>query len=281
MIHSIKIEIWKATHNFYFYMAFVLGTIIALLDVIQNAFSVAELYTSSIELGTIVNGIGYKMLNRWIAVNGSTIAFRFYVLLWPILASLPFSWSFHQELHCSIRNQYICRLGRKHYYLSKFIAIVLMGGFSTTWPLILDIFFISTFCPNLIPSIFEMQTTLSSGWYLSQIYYSKPLLFIILWTVTSFLQGSAVASIALLASSKVKNPVYIVLFPFLVIEGLDAIGNTALSLVNWPFEKSILMLGVAGTFSPSPAWMHWIIIVLFSSLSITLGYRRWVRNELI
>lgn len=274
MKRALKIELWKATHNFYFFIAIAFAALIMASDIIQNTYSTYMLKKASMEMGIVDNGVGYKLLNRWIAVNGFTLGARYYILAWPILAALPYGWAYSLELRSGTIIQFITRENRKHYFFTKYVATFLSGAILTSFPIALDLFLLAMVCPDLPPDIFEQQVPIMSGWFLSELFYTHRWCYALAWCGTEFLLGGSVACLTFLTGHRFPMPALNILFPFALLFFTGTIMDAPLTIMGWQYEKSLLQLGLAGTYSPSPGWMRVTLSIICLLLSIFWINRR-------
>ena len=280
MKNSIKTELWKAIHNPYFLLSLLAGMLMIFCDVVQNAVSVKTLTEANMEAGLIGNGFdGFSLFVRWIAVNGFTFGCRYFYLVWPILAAMPFGWSYCQEMRSGMINQYMTRGTRVQYFVSKYIAVFISGGIAVSLPVLVNLLLNALVCPYNIPVVTRNVTSIFDGWFLSELFYTNPWVYAFIWCGVEFLIGGATATLCFVVGSRMRFQVMVMLFPFIVCYALDLVSNFVLNSVDLNLTLSPLFLAMAGTGNANPEWLVFLMIGLFSGLSFIIGYWRVMKNE--
>lgn len=280
MKNSIKTEIWKAMHNPYFLLSLLAGLFMISCDVVQNAVSVKMLTEANMEAGLIGNGFdGFSLFVRWITVNGFTFGCRYFYLVWPILAAMPFGWSYCQEMRSGMVIQYITRGTKSQYFVSKYLAIFFSGGIAVSLPVLVNLLLNAIVCPYNIPLVTRNLTSIFDGWFMSVLFYTNPWTYAIIWCVVEFLIGGATATLCFVVGSHIRFQVMVMLFPFLICYLLDLASNFVLNSVDLNLTLSPLYLAMAGTGNANPEWLVFSMVGLYSGLSFLIGYLQVMKNE--
>ncbi len=281
MKNTLKVEIWKATHNPFFSLSLAIGMGIILLDVIQNAITVADLVQKNMEAGLIGNGLqGISLFSRWIAVNGFTFGSVYFYLVWPVLAAMPYGWSYAQEAKSGILNQYLARTSRSAYFFAKYAAVFLTGGFAVACPVFTDLLLNALFCPVTVPEVTHLLTGITDGYFMSDLFYTHPWCYAVLWCCVEFLYGGAAACLCFLAGSRMKFSVMVMLVPFGLLYILDIIGTFILTVTHVNLALTPLDQAMAASSVANPEWIVFGTIGVLIIISLIIGYWQVTRHEL-
>ncbi len=281
MKSSIKTELWKAFHNPLFYISIALGMAIITADVVQNAFLVSYLTQRNIEAGFAGNGNGYiSLFIEWIAVNGSTFGSMYFYIVWPVLAALPYGWSYIQEVKTGAINQYLLRSTRKKYFFSKYIAVFVSGGAAVAVPVLADLLLNALVCPAALPSITGLQAGPQDGWFLSVLFYKHPWAYCLIWCCMEFLFGGSAACMCFLTGRKLRYQVMTVLLPFAILyllnlAGYDVVRNTGINLAIVPLD-----MAMAAPMLANSEWLVFSWLGALIGITLFVGYREVRRYEL-
>lgn len=288
MKNSIKIEIWKAFNSTHFKIALSLGVLIVLLDLFENHTIVSDFTQRSLDYykAGIVSGSheGFSLFLLSLPYNGVNYAARVYLLIWPILAAMPYGSNYYVERKSSIYNQLVTRSNKKVYLLAKFLAVFLSGGVIVSFPSLLDILLNALVCPYEVMDVSSSIASVFNGWFLSSLYYTCPWLHAVIWCVVLFFLGGSVASLSFLFGTKVQFRTIVLLTPFALLSVWDMLfTNVILTFVGNSdriLQMSPLQMPLAASPYANPGWILITAIILMTTLGITFGYIQVVRNEL-
>lgn len=280
MKKAIQIEMWKATHNPFFVLSLLLGLGIILLDVAQNFFTVKELVERNIEAGLIGNGTHtISLFTRWIAMNGVTFGSIYFFLIWPVLAAMPHGWSYAQEVKTGAVNQYLIRSTRKTYFIAKYTAVFLSGGIAVSVPVVANLFLNALFCPATVPEITHLLTAVSDGYFLSELFYTHPWCYCLIWCFVDFLFGGMGACLCFLVVHYVRFPVMVMLAPFAMLYLMNILSSIVRHFTKWNIALTPLEQALAGTLNANPGWMIAVSILLLTTISFVVGLYRVEKYE--
>lgn len=283
MKNSIKTELWKSIHNNMFTLSLAIGLVICLMDVIQNHEAVLRL-TKEINLFSQTYKIsldceGFSLFIRWIAVNGYTFGNQLFYFIWPILAAMPFGWSYYYDKKEGVYNQIIIRSNVNHYFLSKYIATFVSGGLTVSIPVLINLLLNALICPYYIPQVTSSINSIFNGWFLSSLYYTTPWAYALIWCVMEFLWGGCIACLCFVLGTKARNRVIVILTPFAFLVTIEAIFSALSAIWRCSVELSPLQLARAATTSPNPAWVQIAILGTLTISTFSIGYWQVRRNE--
>lgn len=215
----LRMECRKAIGNKFFKIAFGAALCFALL----SAWYCIDSYFFSRQQAEQY-GSGNPMLqvetlyNTWIGGEGMSLGFSLFFTLLPLLATLPYGWSYFVERKSGYERQVMARSNKKDYFLSKYIATFLAGGLVILIPLLVNFFLVACFIPAILPDYaYMIYYGVELGHLGSSLFYTIPILFVLLYLVLDFIFAGLFACMSLALSLLVKNRVAVMLLPFLSI----------------------------------------------------------------
>lgn len=221
-------------------------------------------YPSSLYNMWIGGGVGYTVYPTW------------YFTLFPLLACLPFTASLHIDRHSGYVKQLATRVTKRKYYIAKAVSVFLSSGAAVVLPLMIDVFltaqFFSALKPEPTTSTFAVRH--NSMW--NELFYTHPLVYVILYLCMDFLFVGLLGLIAMCFTWLVRNRVFIVITPFILLMFFDfLIGTFRLEMGISP---SIFLR------ADQPGQVRFFVIVIeFAVLLLLCGWflmRRAKRDEI-
>ena len=281
MIRCVRAELNKAFKNRMFLISLGIGLLICEVDVIQNALTVRSLTETMLSLDDISKSAeGFSLFVEWIAVNGSTFGNMVFYFVWPILAVLPFGWSYAEERKSGLFDQIVSRVGRKTYFVSKYTAVFVSGGAAVALPVLTDLLVNALICPYCVPDVVTSITPITNGYFLSHLFFTSPWAFALLWCGMEFLWGGVVACICFVAGTRLRHQVMVLLIPFVTLVLLDAVCSLLMGVGTGNIELSPMRLVQAAPFSSNPRWLLLSYLGFFFAVTFIGGYRKVVKHEL-
>ena len=283
MRNMIKSELWKTTHNYKFYLALGVGCLIAMMDVVQNAsllFDFVARVDEFVSFGYSSSPYGYSLFVWWMGLNQFTYGCNLFFKVWPILAALPFAWSYAQERKNGVYYQLVCRAGKQTYFVAKTLAVFVSGGLAVSVPVLFNLLVNAMILPDMMPNVI-MQNLNTPMSFLIELYYSNPWLYTLLWCGIDFLWGGTAACLCFAVGSKLRLQVLTVLVSYVVFYLLDWTSKILSSNLYWiPCEISPMELAKAITWSNNPGWIIFLEMVVLLAIGLIFGYRHAVKREL-
>lgn len=284
MKNCVKTELKKAFQNPMFYLALGIAMLLVLWDVYTVGMEVQRMTEFTIRRvaeGRDPGGSeGYCLWMMTIPYNGFSFPGRYYNLIWPLLAALPFGWSYMSERRSGLYNQIASRCGAKRYYVSKYIAVFVSGGAAVSFPILMDLLLCALVCPYGVLDPAGLGSPITSGYFLSRLFYTQPWLFGLIWCGMEFLWGGAAACLCFLLGARVRLAVLITVFPFALLMLWANVAVYLYSLPGWFLALSPLSLFSPAPLSANPGWLLFSLIGALTCLSFGVGYWQVVKHEL-
>lgn len=276
---SIKVELYKAVHNRWLWMAVLIGSAIASINVLEN---IQRMYTYGYAASGIGgNYCGLSLFIHWIAVGGTSMGFRILYFVWPILVSMPFGWSYCQERRSGVYDQIVLRRNHMIYFVSKYIAVFVSGGIALALPVFLNLMVNALICPALIPNVNDFLAMVFDGNFLSQIYYTNPWLYSLIWCGMEFLWGGTAACLCFVVGAKPRLQVIVILTPFVILVTLDVFCAVLLNYGQCHLALSPLNLAAGISANQNPEWLMFLEIGVLIAISFLIGRWQVIKHELV
>lgn len=252
MKSCIRAEMYKAFHNKAFFVSLAIGLTMAAADILQNFIDMQSFP------GAVASPGGYdgvSLFVNWIGLNAYTLGHKLLLFTWPLLAALPFGWSLFSENKSRYSNQIIARVGKSSYLLAKAAASFVAGGSVLFIPVAADLLLNALVCPACIPEVITHVTAITSGYFLSEMYYTQPWLFCAIWSGVIFLWGGVTATVCLAAAQIFKHSAVVVIFPYVLYLVWTFAVSFISGLTEVTVELSPIYLFSAAPYSSNPAYV--------------------------
>lgn len=282
MKQCIKAELWKALHNPMFYAALIIGCLLSLLNLAENYYYTLEIRRTILAEDFVGNRSpwGFSLFLLWMPVNGISYAKTLFYMVWPILAAMPFGWSYLQERRSGLYNQVVTRVSRRSYFVSKYIAVFVSGGLAVGGPVLFNLLTNAMICPYELPHIVNM-VQIADGYFASQLYFTAPWLYALLWCGVSFLLGGAAAGLCFVVGTWLRLQVMTILTPFALLWLAEAATSSIPRQVNkYNLELSPLRLAMAIPIGANPEWLVMGLFLVLALVGFGVGYWQVTQHEL-
>ena len=260
-----------------FWAALGIGMILSLIQAFEHTGFVRDAVQQA-EYKGYQHPCGYESITLnilWMGVDGfSPVSSAFYLIL-PILAAMPMAASWYQERKNGYMYQTMVRSGSTMYFKGKWRICFATGGLVIAIPLLLNLMVKAMICPMGRVTPLSLCSPLQ-GNFCSRLYYIFPLGYMGMVILSGFLWGGICSVLALACSGKIKNPVLIIIFPFLIFLLIDVV----LEFVqpNLPingYELSPLGLFLALDLKKNPLWETGIYMIgLYLIAKVLFGRKK-------
>lgn len=205
MINLLKLDFKRAIYNKNFLTVSLIGILLAICHFFMEVFPMIEFY----ENGSSI----FSPFLKWIIYDDFSIYASMLLIIFPILASIPYADSYWIDLNSGfVKNLYV-RTSKYNYLISRYITNFIIGGISVLIPLIVSLYLLFMTVPAVPPSIFS-QTDIAKEMF-SNIFYNHPYIYILIYLFMYFMFGGVYASLGLGASSFCKNRFLVIGIPII------------------------------------------------------------------
>ncbi len=283
MLGILKIELRKAFGNKLFLLTLAVGIVIASISAYQNI----QVYLSAVAQDAYRKEISDVLFNPmypafspytyWISGDYQYPMTSLFYLLLPLMASLAFSWSFFMEKKSGYIKNVVTRTKKTHYFLAKYIAVFLSGGAVIAFPLIINFLTVACFIPAYQPDIYYNIYYKMSYHFLSELFYSSPLLYVIYVMVLDFVFSGLIATASMALAFFVRNRFAVVLLPFLLLLGIQYIQDTLYDT----FQMTISPIDFLKAYDSGPitGWVVFPSILILFLLTFGITCFKGVRDD--
>lgn len=261
MTSLIHMELDKALRNPWFVIALSIALALATASALGNIFfhlnnGVTTLYEHKYVSPSPDSCFGY-----WISLDYLQPASTLFFQLLPLLAVIPYAWSYRTELQNGYLNQVVSRTPQGRYLLAKGIATFCSGLLVAVVPLLVNFVLLACFIPAYMPDVTEvLYLAVFPDDTASWLFYNVPVLYVLFFTLVAGVLCGLWATFVFGLSLFVDNRVALIVVPFLATLGLQFVSDRiyfALGGINGPnLGLSSNMRAVQETFGTSP----WIIL---------------------
>ncbi len=225
MLKLLKTELWKAFHNWYFFIAILIGTVLSAaytIEIWRETVPRIREYLAMDPVPWMIKSVdGFPVSELWMGGQSVTLSSSLFYMLWPLLTAMPYSWSFWKEKRDGIADQIMVKRGRGEFFAAKYLAVLISGGSVVFWTYAISFMMNATFLPMAYPK-FD-TSAVHHGCVLSGMYYTQPLLYCILITFICSFYGGVTACLSFLAGSRSRFQVVPMLTPYVLFMGFDLV----------------------------------------------------------
>src|SRR5690625_417060 len=189
----LKIELTKAIKNKFFVTTLIIGLVFTLF----SAWYRIDLYQYT--QWQLNNSGGnqmtqaFNLYNNWIGGEAISLGFVFFFTLLPLLAVMPYGWSYYIENKTGYVKAVVTRSSKREYFLTKYIATFIAGGLVILIPLVVNFVVVALFVPAVTPTIsYAVFCLIRKSHMASQMYYTYPILCVLLYLILDFIFAASV-----------------------------------------------------------------------------------------
>lgn len=233
-----KFELKRSIRTPGFYIALLIGSIIAIADWCTYALKFSRHIYTIAQFETAKNPMSYPayVYESWIGGGDSKFSELFFLIL-PLLVVMPYATSFYSDNKSNFINFICTRTRQKSYFRAKFFATFLTGGMVAILPLILNFLLCATVLPCVLPQIAAGRSLMRPNSTFSNIYYNHPLIYVIFSILIIFVFAGTLAVLALSVVFYAKYIYSVMLFPFVlclvIMSGADLLERYAWQPMNF------------------------------------------------
>ncbi|GEM_PF-6468514 len=146
--------------------------------------------------------------------TGTPEVFR---ILVPLLAAIPFAWSYYEDYRSGYLRMVFSYTGRARFLSVRYLVAFALGGAAAVLPLFLSLILCAAYWPNYHPIIYELRGGPLATQFLASVFYQKPILYILLFFLLMFVIGGACAGLGLFIGALAKKRIQIFSLPLLIV----------------------------------------------------------------
>ncbi|MDR0514817.1 MAG: hypothetical protein LBG81_06630 [Coriobacteriaceae bacterium] len=266
MRNMIKTELGKATRNFWFLVALLVGCALALTSAINNVNVFEETLIGAAYLGEHKwwDMSSSSVFKYWIVTDFIQPATFLFFLLLPLLAVLPYAWSYGVEKKSGYALNVLARTSRKSYLFAKFLAVFISGGLVITIPIVLNFVFLACIMPARLPDIYGIIFFgINERSLFSSFFYTNPLVYCLLFIGLNFFFAGLWAMFTSALSFYLKNRVVVTIAPFLFLLFVKFLhDNVLLGILRTEITPFAFLRGTGTNYSADIAIVSLILLFL-------------------
>ena len=220
-----------------------------------------------------VENLVFSVFSQWIGIETYTSGYSLFFFIYPLLVCIGYGWLFRRELETGYINQIVSRVGKKKYFISRYFITFLSGGMILVLPLLLNLLLGMTFRNLALPDPLYPYFNMGNCNFLGSLFYTHPLWFCILYLLTDFAFGGALACLCMTLSYFIRGRVLALPIPFLLLLVWDHISSSYLVKEDTVYTASVLRMahpGPIGYYNPGPAFLLVICGMLLITVFITI-----------
>lgn len=276
MSRCIRAEFRRAFRNQMLWGALVIGCLfstINILESVQRAKQLSELTMESLAAGMQINRncTGFSLFVSWIALHPIGMGSNLFYFLLPILAAIPYGWSYSQDRKSGYYTQVITRMGKRNYFFAKYSAIYVSGGAAVSIPVLTDLLICALILPDRVMRVSNTLLPIFNYSLAGTLLYTHRWIYALLWIGLTFAFGGAFACMCFFTGSRLRLSALVPLLPFVITLGVDAI-LSALSELLGTNLFSIHYLPRPGTAVYNPQWAVVGVLAILIALTVAIGY---------
>lgn len=228
----MKSEIKRALFNYRFICISTIGIIIAILhsySKVSEYIYISKNLKKFAEIGQNPYFPISSAFTMWMGWDDESKYSRIFFIIFPLIAVLPYCWSYCSDYKNGYTNIAIEKLGKFKYHKSKYIAVFISSGLVISIPLIVDFLIILLFIPATVPdSVYDIYYGIFSNNFMAGMFYSTPFMYIIIFILLNFVYCGLFGCIGYAASTLIKNKIISALSPNIIVLTTEFIKNIAL-----------------------------------------------------
>lgn len=150
---------------------------------------------------------------HWLGADIFSMQNFVFFMIVPLLATLPAGTSLCEDINNKYYLHFYTRNKKKEYLLVKYGANFVAAGVAVVTPLVLSILLTAMKFPALKPeTIWDMEPSMKGIGY--TLYFTHPMLYVLLFLLINFVFAGGLASIALLFGFYSEHRIFVSILPF-------------------------------------------------------------------
>lgn len=226
MNNMLKIELKRAFCNKWFFLSVLCGCVLTVSQVFGWLPDQLQLLEMRQQYEKYASIMPYTVFNTYIGLEAFTVQSTLFYLLLPILAVIPYAYSFLEDYKSGYLKNITLRTKKSNYMIGKCCAAFLSGGTAVVLPLLLNLLLMAMFFPSISPELGAYSPFTVNAWDLwNELFYSHPYGYIAAFLVLDFVYAGLFALLAVAVTYFIKKQFILLLVPFLVFEAASLFAN--------------------------------------------------------
>lgn len=235
----LSVELRKALgRNLWFWGAVLSGVGIAVYAAVYDNAIFQDTLAMTYRFGDTLE-TGYSSsscFSFWLPIRTYEFAPGIFMMVWPLLVSIPYAWSWSAERRSGMLDQEYARAQRVPCYLAKILATYVAGALALGIPFVASLAISACFAPA--EPVWVSDMLYIGVWRdapFSSLFYTNPLAFCALWTlIASSIAGLWACAVAAF-SMVVGNFLETLIASYLFLQVLAFVGEQLSFLVGSTF----------------------------------------------
>lgn len=232
----VRSELRKALWtNPWFWISIGIGCTLALLAALRDSVIFQNTLDLAREYWDVSDSLysATSCFSFWMLIDSSELARGIFRMVWPLLASLPYAWSWQAESKSGFLDQQYARTDRRTCLAAKLLATFISGASAIALPALINLISCACFAPASPVWVSDvLYLGVTSDAPLSALFYTAPLVFCLVWTFVvgcaAGLWATAVASFSLFMGSFLQAAVA----SYLILHVLSFLGSQAHTILS-------------------------------------------------
>lgn len=220
-----KIECKRAFCNKWFILSLLLGCAFTVSQgfVLWQEYKMVQGYS---QYEKMQYELPVSLFSRYIGLEGFSVQSSLFFLLIPILAVIPYAHSFLEDSKSGYLKSILLRTKKFNYMFSKCSAAFLAAGTAVVIPLLINLLLTAMMFPAIPQSAGEGYGFTVNTWDLwHNLFYYHPFMYVLVFLLIDFVYAGLFALLSVVATFFIKKQFIILLFPFLLYEGVSLLAT--------------------------------------------------------
>lgn len=223
----------------------------------------------------------------WMLINPFQSSPGIFIMVWPLLAAIPYAWSWRSEERGGVLGQSYARAGRTPCLAAKALAVFVSGALAVGVPVAANLIACACFAPASPVWISDvLYVGVDRFTVLSSLFYNNPLAFSVVWTlVVSLLAGLWAMAVSGLCAV-VGNFLETLVVSYLFLHVLAFVGEQLRTLLEGFVSSDVLgsaLVSLDTLFVPAvrslPGEGAFLLVVLGVLLLVSVLFPVLLRNR--
>ncbi len=212
MTNLLKIELKRAFTGKWFFLALSIGLMISISHFIMQTTTTIAI-PEDIMKPMISPSV---LLASWMGGNNYNLQGYLLFLLLPLLAVMPYVYSYYQDKKLGYIKNILTRTKPSHYYISKWLGVFLSAGTVIIVPLIVNLLLFMTVYPVMKPQAAASYYTIGDPSMLANLFYQEPFQYILFYLMLAFIFAGLIGTIGLITEFFTEYLFIVLMTPFLL-----------------------------------------------------------------